>query len=272
MRHGISMDNHMFQSQTRRLLPRNSTKTHIKQSSFISFNRRRDACFPATLVHTFILKMPDGFNRRRDACFPATGFIDTIVVLYNKFQSQTRRLLPRNSPVIEMGIKGITCFNRRRDACFPATWPCRAATDDGDVLCFNRRRDACFPATQWPSQATQMEALQYVSIADATLASPQHDINGVVPHRLGEVSIADATLASPQPTSLPTMHISLESFNRRRDACFPATPASPAPGVATANCFNRRRDACFPATIIPYTTLEVRACFNRRRDACFPAT
>ena len=37
------------------------------------FNRRRDACFLATV--TLVLKgfLSLGFNRRRDACFLATG-------------------------------------------------------------------------------------------------------------------------------------------------------------------------------------------------------
>src|SRR5579884_2905275 len=88
------------------------------------FNRRRDACFPATFHLLYPLILIGGFNRRRDACFPATkmaqvegilhaavsiadatlaspqltsgGIIQTYGV---KFQSQTRRLLPRNEIV-----------------------------------------------------------------------------------------------------------------------------------------------------------------------------
>ncbi len=37
------------------------------------------------------------------------------------------------------------------------------------------------------------------------------------------VSIADATLASPQRRSMPSAVRPSMSFNRRRDACFPAT-------------------------------------------------
>src|SRR5579884_2185658 len=111
-----------FQSQTRRLLPRNFSAFHLVQVNRKSFNRRRDACFPAT-------------------CFGVTVQHAT-----NLFQSQTRRLLPRNvtttpphTHVYKVSIADATLaspqrhgaalccsnlgrFNRRRDACFPATW------------------------------------------------------------------------------------------------------------------------------------------------------
>ncbi len=85
-------------------------------------------------------------------------------------------------------------FNRRRDACFPATSP--GEQYRSSRRSFNRRRDACFPATNSPNR--QKPLLYLVSIADATLASPQRR-----PHK-----------------ALPVV---LASFNRRRDACFPAT-------------------------------------------------
>src|SRR5579883_945447 len=62
-----------FQSQTRRLLPRNGLVAVTLPCYLYSFNRRRDACFLATATP---LEMERGF----------VGF-----------QSQTRRLLPRNS-------------------------------------------------------------------------------------------------------------------------------------------------------------------------------
>src|SRR5579884_1303744 len=86
------------------------------------------------------------------------------------------------------------CFNRRRDACFPATWEALAVSMES-VSCFNRRRDACFPATQAHRMPDQ----------------------GLL------VSIADATLASPQRKLISNLRGRYPCFNRRRDACFPAT-------------------------------------------------
>src|SRR5579885_324247 len=137
--------------------------------------------------------------------------------------------------------------------------------------------------------------LPEVSIADATLASPQPgglSVSGA----LRDVSIADATLASPQPCWMSGLASLTQSFNRRRDACFPATMRQPARNRVSA-CFNRRRDACFPATLkklvgkpldkmfqsqtrrlLPRNVVSdnllamLIKSFNRRRDACFPAT
>ncbi len=61
-----------FQSQTRRLLPRNPNQNVGLRPTGCSFNRRRDACFPATISHVLYLHWQ------------------------GMFQSQTRRLLPRN--------------------------------------------------------------------------------------------------------------------------------------------------------------------------------
>ncbi len=61
-----------FQSQTRRLLPRNATSIALVALSSYRFNRRRDACFPATAGRLYLYRRLYGF------------------------QSQTRRLLPRN--------------------------------------------------------------------------------------------------------------------------------------------------------------------------------
>ncbi len=63
---------HMFQSQTRRLLPRNEVDGAPVAMFAVSFNRRRDACFLATLLEAEIADIQRGFNRRRDACFLAT--------------------------------------------------------------------------------------------------------------------------------------------------------------------------------------------------------
>ncbi len=69
------------------------------------------------------------------------------------------------------------------------------------------------------------------------------------------VSIADATLASPQPFLVDYVARTATGFNRRRDACFPATPAAELTGEVKEG-FNRRRDACFPAT--PRLVLDVQ--------------
>src|SRR5579884_372910 len=61
------------------------------------------------------------------------------------------------------------------------------------------------------------------------------------------VSIADATLASPQQHGKSPLHLACTSFNRRRDACFPATHHNRLV-ARLKESFNRRRDACFPAT------------------------
>ncbi len=134
-----------------------------------------------------------------------------------------------------------------------------------------------------------------VSIADATLASPQRcagriaimlddefqsQTRRLLPRNVSSfrfplfhrfVSIADATLASPQHGERAAIAVSERCFNRRRDACFPATTGG-RPATRAWLRFNRRRDACFPATSTSLRPTTPFACFNRRRDACFPAT
>src|SRR5579885_1351643 len=110
-----------FQSQTRRLLPRNAGwlcawggnfLVSIADATLASSQPRTTPVLAGTVI---------GFNRRRDACFLAT--------------SQR----PRTSR--EPGR-----FNRRRDACFLATLSCLAS--ENSRRGFNRRRDACFLATR----------------------------------------------------------------------------------------------------------------------------
>src|SRR5579885_2623901 len=107
---------------------------------------------------------------------------------------------------------------------------------------FNRRRDACFPATPFSYCTSRIQ--RYVSIADATLASPQLAEKARQHGRECWVSIADATLASPQRFPLLRRCRRAGSFNRRRDACFPATWTIDG-HVLLPLRFNRRRDACF---------------------------
>src|SRR5579884_3446357 len=162
----------LFQSQTRRLLPRNEEEVVLTLPPVIvSFNRRRDACFPATKSGSGCCATGRRcFNRRRDACFPATcmaldsplpwshvSIADATLASpqpeskeepsppQTLFQSQPRRLLPRNAELLVEELDCLTGFNRRRDACFPAT---------GDII-------------------AGLHGRKCVSIADATLASPQ---------------------------------------------------------------------------------------------------
>src|SRR5579884_2821006 len=133
------------------------------------------------------------FNRRRDACFPATQVAAELQMQLPTFQSQTRRLLPRNE-----------------------TPACRAASlTDVSIA------DATLASPQLHLLATS-QASSMVSIADATLASPQQKLMQAYRGR-SDVSIADATLASPQPAGRQHLSACKRRFNRRRDACFPAT-------------------------------------------------
>ncbi len=88
-----------------------------------------------------------------------------------EFQSQTRRLLPRNA--------------RKGGDCYGYLW-------------FQSQTRRLLPRNRWG----RSQRCRYY-----------------------HVSIADATLASPQPSTVPLARVSLTSFNRRRDACFPATSA-----------------------------------------------
>ncbi len=190
----------------------------ISQNLRLSFNRRRDACFPATTRARLAQTTSDCFNRRRDACFPATAPVASINVLIRLFQSQTRRLLPRNTGVILQGICATLGFNRRRDACFPAT-ALAAHSSNFRISCFNRRRDACFPAT---SIQGKIDSMPDMFQSQTRRLLPRNAEAWAKGHVFG-------------------------GFNRRRDACFPATSGVPRSNVSKI-CFNRRRDACFPAT------------------------
>src|SRR5579885_947005 len=122
-----------------------------------SFNRRRDACFLAT--HPWY-RGPSRYYRGvsiADATLASSQ--QTLIYRHSRsgdeFQSQTRRLLPRNAYSAPLASPTIA-----------------------DSL--NRRRDACFLATKAISETLPMPAI--VSIADATLASSQQkrdDCRGV---------------------------------------------------------------------------------------------
>src|SRR5579884_245731 len=160
------------------------------------------------------------------------------------FQSQTRRLLPRNEEEVVLTLPPvIVSFNRRRDACFPATKSGSGCCATGR-RCFNRRRDACFPATCMALDS---------------------------PLPWSHVSIADATLASPQPESKEEPSPPQTWFQSQTRRLLPRNVHSGYP-AEMVDCFNRRRDACFPATTSWQSWQKWIGCFNRRRDACFPAT
>src|SRR5579885_1502829 len=110
------------------------------------------------------------------------------------FQSQTRRLLPRN--VVDAASDVLFHVVSIADATLASSQP---------VSCVGRNDGAL-----------------RVSIADATLASSQ--LNDRLHSRNGkQVSIADATLASSQRLVLGFVSGLVVCFNRRRDACFLAT-------------------------------------------------
>ncbi len=142
----------VFQSQTRRLLPRNQAYNSIRQLLQDGFNRRRDACFLATDCASLPAhRLHARFNRRRDACFLATQFSVSRTRAPSGFQSQTRRLLPRNQvfshctmTYINVSIADATLASSQLNLC-------RASLNRN--TCFNRRRDACFLAT--PRQARE---------------------------------------------------------------------------------------------------------------------
>ncbi len=87
-----------FQSQTRRLLPRNLKYVMSELSAIGQFQSQTRRLLP------------------RNRASPAQDSIPE-----KKFQSQTRRLLPRNQLQLSIQVSIQLRFNRRRDACFLAT-------------------------------------------------------------------------------------------------------------------------------------------------------
>ncbi len=150
--------------------------------------------------------MSVSFNRRRDACFLATRYWLHTIEASVMFQSQTRRLLPRN-------------------------W---AHDSDGDVESweFQSQTRRLLPRNKKPRQLHCVGI--EVSIADATLASSQllRRVKGMMDIL---VSIADATLASSQLMAFRPSALAPPGFNRRRDACFLATWPSSLSAAALAS-------------------------------------
>ncbi|SRR5579883_956934 len=159
-----------------------------------SFNRRRDACFLATRSNRKWRLRHEWFQSQTRRLLPRNGDARSQGLSLTWFQSQTRRLLPRNRMMPVPHPPGSFCFNRRRDACFLAT-PCH---EDGESVeqRFNRRRDACFLATGEPAAPSRRRA-GFNRRRDACfLATPGFFLCAGRPYC---VSIADATLASSQP-------------------------------------------------------------------------
>src|SRR5579885_203002 len=157
-----------FQSQTRRLLPRNSRARAIP------------------------LREDVGFNRRRDACFLATKMKYCTHCGTQLFQSQTRRLLPRNA-YGPNAARRETGFNRRRDACFLAT---------GINSLYGKTVQ--FSISYWTLASSQLTRSRYSPTGRRRLQSqtrrllPRNKNEILYPLRDSTVSIADATLASSQ--------------------------------------------------------------------------
>ncbi len=185
------------------------------------FNRRRDACFTATPGRDDRGGVCSiRFNRRRDACFPATPSARPCWRCPDGFQSQTRRLLPRNRSWGEalwlarkVSIADATLASPQR---VPGARPeshCRVSIADATLaspqpgLLISSRwawvvsiADATLASPQPPDATIAAVFAAFVSIADATLASPQLRVRRTT-SKSSAVSIADATLASPQPHS-----------------------------------------------------------------------
>src|SRR5579875_810360 len=100
---------------------------------------------PQLEIASLTIEAMDCFNRRRDACFPATKNLSLPVNPLVSFQSQTRRLLPRNFVNGHAGTLQVMCQSQTR---------------------------RLLPRT--PYQPPRSRSSSLVSIADATLASPQH--------------------------------------------------------------------------------------------------
>ncbi len=160
------------------------------------------------------------------------------------FQSQTRRLLPRNYQ--RKYGKWMSNNVSIADATLASSqlWhPVRVAGFFARVSI----ADATLASSQPRRMIHGRGPARRVSIADATLASSQR-VADAFTRMAREVSIADATLASSQLCVAMKSLCWMNGFNRRRDACFLATPP-PFPCECACSCFNRRRDACFLATV-----------------------
>src|SRR5579875_756139 len=139
------------------------------------------------------------------------------VTSFQVLQSQTRRLLPRNTVIHVQCIAHTVSI---ADATLAS--PQHGGPGEGAAhhLRFNRRRDACFPATSTGNVENCAEE-EFQSQTRRLLPRNTRTRSGI--ENKQTVSIADATLASPQLPIFPTILIVWMSFNRRRDACFPAT-------------------------------------------------
>src|SRR5579884_4300081 len=158
-------------------------------------------------------------NRRRDACFPATQRTGKAHQFLPEFQSQTRRLLPRNKTHFQkVGACRGVLFQSQTRRLLPRNRDFRTFVSDGyrvsiaDATLASPQPVACTNGAVIPglfqSQTRRLLPRNIdgtfilfccllVSIADATLASPQPQKGNGTDFGFC-VSIADATLASPQ--------------------------------------------------------------------------
>ncbi len=159
-----------FQSQTRRLLPRNFHRECGKLRGGGVSIADATLASPQHQDQERNRKQTNSFNRRRDACFPATPDIPDHLDCLDEFQSQTRRLLPRNDALISLvGFTGLFQSQTRR--LLPRNhMPAFTRVFFPDRFQSQTRRLLPRNTVTGNPRARQRR----VSIADATLASPQH--------------------------------------------------------------------------------------------------
>src|SRR5579884_958241 len=138
------------------------------------------------------------------------------------FQSQTRRLLPRNLHrlLLSNNLQNVSIADATLASPQPQISELIKQTQDA----FQSQTRRLLPRNFINKRGFRFFCR--VSIADATLASPQLMLLAARNKPVRDVSIADATLASPQLKVRVAKWNTYVSFNRRRDACFPATQSS----------------------------------------------
>jgi len=114
---------------------------------------------------------PPCFNRRRDACFLATSSTSQRLAESSMFQSQTRRLLPRN----EVEWRGSQRLREVSiaDATLASSQPYGTISKDNGFYEFQSQTRRLLPRNSLTSSISISACPCPVSIADATLASSQ---------------------------------------------------------------------------------------------------
>src|SRR5579885_2384757 len=135
----------MFQSQTRRLLPRNEIQDGFYQQDtsvsiadatlassqlaqgmkqaqpMLQFQSQTRRLLPRKSDEPPQPAKAEMFQSQTRRLLPRNQCAHTRNTRYHWFQSQTRRLLPRNGVFVRLPLLFVGGFNRRRDACFLAT-------------------------------------------------------------------------------------------------------------------------------------------------------